>query len=89
VLHLFIGLGIGVGFSATVMVKLVYSGIWWHYNSFPTPYWKSNCIDVRKFCLSNILHTVARFVYLWQILSYHGLTRLKRFVLRSTSKWRN
>jgi hypothetical protein len=44
----------------------------------------SPCLDVRKFCFFNVLHTVARFVCLWQILFYHGLTRLKRFVSRST-----
>jgi hypothetical protein len=44
------------------------------------------CLDVRKFCLFNVSHIVACFVCLWQILSYHGLTRLKRFVTRSTSK---
>ncbi|RCV31703.1 hypothetical protein SETIT_6G199300v2 [Setaria italica] len=37
-LHLFIGLGFGGGFSAAVMVRLVYSGRWWHYSSFPTLY---------------------------------------------------
>jgi hypothetical protein len=44
------------------------------------------CLDVRKFCFFNVSHIVAHFVCLWQILSYHGLTRLKRFVSRRTSK---
>jgi hypothetical protein len=47
------------------------------------------CSDVRKSCNSNVSHIVAGFVCLWQILSYHGLTRLKRFVSQSTSKGRN
>jgi hypothetical protein len=44
------------------------------------------CLDVRKFYLFNVSHTVTHFVCLWQIVSYHGLTRLKIFVSRSTSK---
>jgi hypothetical protein len=44
------------------------------------------CLDGGKNCLFNVLHIVPRFICLWQILSYHGLTRLKRFVSQSTSK---
>ncbi|KAF8758084.1 hypothetical protein HU200_010747 [Digitaria exilis] len=36
-LHLFIGLGFGVGFSTAVMVRLVYSGRRWHYKRSPNP----------------------------------------------------
>jgi hypothetical protein len=46
-------------------------------------------LDVRKFCIFNVSHTAARFVCLCQILSYYDLTRLKRFVSRSTLKWCN
>lgn len=36
-LHLFVGLGFGLGFSVAVMVRLVCSARWWHNSGFRTP----------------------------------------------------
>ena len=44
------------------------------------------CVQFPKKHCSGEKCTVALFVYLWEILSYHDLTRLKRFVSQRTSK---